>query len=443
MGSNAMRFFVAAVLLAAAGAVGAVAVELPASGTGLALLVFTGLAVAAELRGEDVYGTSTVSLSAVPVVAAACAGAPGAALLAAAAAGVATTARAGTRRVEQYLFNPAALVLCAGTACLITAPAAGRPLPLVVLAGVAAGLLYFALNNGLVAVAIGLDQHRSPAEVLRTELGWLLPSFLGYGLLAGLLGEAWTLSDGWGVLAFLVPPALMRHSQRHVVSRTEKSVRQLRAAHLELREAHAAVVESHRTTAAALAQAIEARDSGTGGHVVRVTKLATALLALVDPALADDEHVSFGFLLHDVGKIGVPDAILRKPGPLTPEERAVMDRHPAIGHRIVSEAGFSPVVAEIVLTHHERWDGGGYPQGLRGDEIPLATRVFAVADALDAMTDDRGYRRGMDLEDALVELVQHSGTQFDPLAVEALWTMDRAVVAGLLDLDRRRAASLV
>ncbi|MDX6215664.1 MAG: hypothetical protein QOG99_1248 [Frankiales bacterium] len=438
-----MRLFVAAVLLAAAGAVGLMAMWLPAGGSGLALLLFAALAVAAEVIGEDVYGSSTVSLSAVPVLAAACAGEPGAALVAAAAAGIATTARAGTRRVEQFLFNPAVLMICAALACLVTRPAVGHALPFVVVAGVVAGVGYFALNNGLVAVAIGLDQRRSPREVLRAELSWLLPSFVGYGLLAGLLGEAFTLSDGWGVLAFLVPPALMRHGQRQVVLRTEKSVKQLKAAHRELSDAHASVVESHRSTAAALAQAIEARDSGTGGHVVRVTRLATAMLALVDPELAADEHVSFGFLLHDVGKIGVPDAILRKPGPLTFEERTVMDKHPAIGHRIVSQAGFSDVVGEIVLTHHERWDGLGYPQGLRGEEIPLATRLFAVADSLDAMTDDRIYRAGITLDEAIVEVVQHSGTQFDPLAVDVLCRMDRAVVAELLQLDRQRVITLV
>ncbi|MCU1600227.1 MAG: hypothetical protein JWO22_936, partial [Frankiales bacterium] len=300
-----------------------------------------------------------------------------------------------------------------------------------------------AANNGLVAIAIGLDSRRSPREVLRSELSWLLPSFVAYGVLAALLGEAFGLSDGCGVVAFLVPPALLRHSQRQYVTKTKRSAGQLRTAHVALREAHEALLRQHRATAAALAQAIEARDSGTGGHVHRVTALAQALLEEVDPGLAADEEVSFGFLLHDVGKIGVPDAILRKPGPLTPEERAVMDKHPAIGHRIVSEAGFSPVVGEIVLTHHERWDGHGYPQGLSGTDIPLATRVFAVADALDAMTDDRVYRPGMPLEDAVIEVVRHSGTQFDPVAVDALYRLDRALVADLLELDRQRVITLV
>lgn len=417
--SNAMRFFVAAVLLAAAAAVGLVAVWVPGSGTGVAVLVFATLAVVAELRGEDLYGTSTVSLSAVPVVAAACAGEPGAALVAAAAAGIATTVRAGTRRIEQHLFNPAALILCAATACLLARPAVGRPLPFVVLAGVASGLAYFALNNGLVAAAVGLDQHRRPSEVLRTELGWLLPSFLGYGLLAGLLGEAWTLSDGWGVLAFLVPPALMRHSQRTVVSKTERSVKQLQTAHRELRDAHAAVVESHRSTAAALAQAIEARDAGTGGHVVRVTRLATAMLALVDPDLAADEQVSFGFLLHDVGKIGVPDAVLLKPGRLTPGERVAIERHAALGADIVEDV-LDVEQVSWVRSHHERWAGGGYPDGLEGEAIPDGARVIAVADAWDVMTSERPYRDPVDPLAALEECRRHAGTQFDPRVVAAI-----------------------
>lgn len=436
--ATSLRGLVAAVVLAAG--IAAVTVG-DASGSLVALVVFGALAVLAEVLGADVYGSSTVSLSAVPVLAALCAGEPRAALVAAALAGVATTVRSGTRRVEQHLFNPAALVVCAALAWVVIGPFSS--MPALVVAGLVGGLVYFAVDNGLVALAIGLDQDREPAEVLRNDLSWLLPSFAAYGVLGALLGQTWTTAEGWGVLAFLVPPALLRHGQRQVLVKTERANKQLKTAHRELREAHAAVVESHRSTAAALAQAIEARDSGTGGHVVRVTALAQAMLDLVDPELAADENVSFGFLLHDVGKIGVPDAILRKPGPLTEEERRVMDKHPAIGHRIVAQAGFSEVVGDIVLTHHERWDGRGYPAGLRGEEIPLATRVFAVADSLDAMTDDRVYRPGMPLDDAIVEIIQHSGSQFDPLAVEVLCKMDRAVIASLLQLDRHRVITLV
>lgn len=439
---RALQGLVVGVLLSAMG-LGSLVVGLLPAGSAAALLVFPALAVLSEVVGSDVYGSSTVSLSAVPVLAAAAAGEPRAAILAAACAGVATTVRSGTRRLEQHLFNPSALVVCAATACLLVAPAAGHGVPVLVVAGVVVGLLYFAVDNGLVALAIGLDQGRSARRVLREDLSWLVPSFAAYGLLAALLASAWMTSRGWGVVAFLVPPAMLRLVQRQYLERTEGSVRELRRSAAELHAAHHALGHQHRATATALAQAIEARDSGTGGHVQRVTVLAQALLEVVDPELAADEHLSFGFLLHDVGKIGVPDAILRKPGPLDAHEKAIMDTHPDVGHRIVGQAGFSPMVSEIVLTHHERWDGRGYPRGLRGEEIPLATRLFSVADSLDAMTSDRPYRRGMPLEDAVAEVVRHRGTQFDPLAVDALLRLDPARVAELLQLDRERVISLV
>jgi hypothetical protein len=415
-----------------------VAVGLLPPGAGWPLLAFPALAVLAEVVGANVYGSSTVSLSAVPVLAAAACGEARAALLAGLVAGITTTVRSGTHRVEQHVFNPAALVLCASVVSLLCAPAVDHAVPFVVLAGLVGGLAYFAVDNGLVAVAVGLDQGRPARAVLREDLAWLLPSFAGYGVLGGLLGYAWTVASFWGLVAFLVPPALLRQAQRQYLARTEDAVRELRRSSSALEAAHDALSHHHRATAAALAQAIEARDSGTGGHVQRVTALAQVLLEAVDPALAADEQLSFGFLLHDVGKIGVPDSILRKPGPLDATERQIMDTHPEIGHRIVGQAGFSPLVSEIVLTHHERWDGQGYPRGLRGEAIPLATRLFAVADSLDAMTSDRPYRRGIALEAAIEELVRHSGTQFDPRAVQALLGLDRAVVARLLEVDRQR-----
>lgn len=421
---------------------GTVVATLLPGGSGSALLLFPALALLAEVVGANVYGSSTVSLSAVPVLAAAVCGEPRAALLAGVAAGITTTVRSGTHRLEQHVFNPAVLVLCAAVSSLVCAPAVSHSVPVLVLAGLAGGLAYFAVDNGLVALAVGLDQGRSPRAVLREDLSWLLPSFAAYGVLGALLGYAWTVASFWGLVAFLVPPALLRQAQRQYLARTEESVRELRRSSSALEAAHDALSHHHRSTAAALAQAIEARDSGTGGHVHRVTALAQALLEAVDPALAADEQLSFGFLLHDVGKIGVPDAILRKPSPLDATERQIMDTHPEIGHRIVGQAGFSPMVGEIVLTHHERWDGRGYPRGLSGEEIPLATRLFAVADSLDAMTSDRPYRRGIALDDAIAEVVRHSGTQFDPGAVEALLGLDRAVVARLLQVDRVRVASL-
>ncbi|MGH2819955.1 MAG: HD-GYP domain-containing protein [Actinomycetota bacterium] len=175
---------------------------------------------------------------------------------------------------------------------------------------------------------------------------------------------------------------------------------------------------SYRSTIEALAAALEMRDVCTGRHVHRVTRLATDCLLRIDPEFAEDEEVTFGFMLHDVGKIGVPDAILNKPGPLSPSDWEVMHRHPEMGVKIVAPLGFTSTATDVILHHHERWDGKGYPHGLAGEDIPITARAFAVVDAFDAMTSDRPYRSALDVSDAVDILRSGRGSQFDPDMVE-------------------------
>ena len=144
------------------------------------------------------------------------------------------------------------------------------------------------------------------------------------------------------------------------------------------------------------------------------------LLRIIDAGAADDPQMKYGFLLHDIGKLAVPDAILGKPRALTPEEWHVIRAHPATGRSILEDIPFLQGAREIVYAHHERWDGAGYPLGLRGEEIPFGARVFPLADALDAMTTDRPYRRAMPMAIARDKLAEAAGTQFWPDAVEAL-----------------------
>jgi HD-GYP domain-containing protein (c-di-GMP phosphodiesterase class II)/two-component sensor histidine kinase len=170
---------------------------------------------------------------------------------------------------------------------------------------------------------------------------------------------------------------------------------------------------------AALARAVEARDEYTGSHVERVSRHAVRIaraLGLGDDAL---RQIEFGGVLHDVGKIGVPDAVLGKPGALTPEEWETMRRHPIVGRSVLQGIAFLGPALDAVAHHHERWDGAGYPFGLSQDEIPLAGRIVAVADAFDAMTTDRPYRRGLSNDVAISELDRGRGTAFDPEVVDA------------------------
>jgi HD-GYP domain-containing protein (c-di-GMP phosphodiesterase class II) len=187
----------------------------------------------------------------------------------------------------------------------------------------------------------------------------------------------------------------------------------------ELDKALEEIENSYRMTLKALVQALETRDSETHGHSERVVTFSLRLgheLGLDKDAL---RNLELGALLHDIGKIGVPDAILRKPAALTPEEWGKMKLHPQHGQKILRNIPFLEGATQLVAQHHEKWDGSGYPYGLRGEDIDIGARIFAVVDAFDAMVSDRVYRRGRSYEDALQELERFAGTQFDPMIVAA------------------------
>jgi ribonuclease P protein subunit RPR2 len=181
------------------------------------------------------------------------------------------------------------------------------------------------------------------------------------------------------------------------------------------RRQHEALGRAHRETLNALANALESRDTGTAAHSLRVQRYASEIAAVAEPALLADPSVEYGFLLHDIGKIGIPDQLLRKPGRLTTGERHVMQKHAPIGASILAQVGLLQKQGlGIVRHHHERWDGHGYPDRLKGDEIPIAARVFAVADALDAITSNRPYRKAQPWQTAVEEIRAQAGDQFDP-----------------------------
>jgi len=198
---------------------------------------------------------------------------------------------------------------------------------------------------------------------------------------------------------------------------------------------------AYEDTVVALARALESKDSGTGAHSQRVQRYALELAGAVAPELLGDASAEHGFLLHDVGKIGIPDSVLRKPGPLDPDERRLMETHTLVGERMLSDVALLRGEGlKVVRSHHERWDGFGYPDRLAGDEIPIAARVFAVADTLDALTNDRPYRAAGSWEDAATLIVSEAGGQFDPDVVEAF--LERELAMRSLQLEFANLAAL-
>ncbi|CAN5149057.1 hypothetical protein BH24ACT1_BH24ACT1_06580 [soil metagenome] len=185
----------------------------------------------------------------------------------------------------------------------------------------------------------------------------------------------------------------------------------------QLEEALASLKTTYLETIRSLAFVVEAKDAYTGQHLERCRAYGVALMVEMG-MVGNHPDAEYGFLLHDVGKIGVPERILSKPGPLTAAEWRIMRTHPVIGYQMLENIPHMTTAAEIVRCHHEMFDGSGYPERLRGEEIPLPARAFSIVDAFDAMTTDRPYRPALGVDHAAAELARMAGTQFDPEVVK-------------------------
>jgi putative nucleotidyltransferase with HDIG domain len=207
------------------------------------------------------------------------------------------------------------------------------------------------------------------------------------------------------------------------IREVEHYQQQLLAYARDLADVYRRLEGTYLATLEALARAVEGRDYETGGHSQRVVRCALTLGDVLGMHSGELKTLRYGALLHDVGKIGIPDAVLLKPNALTANEWQIMRRHPEIGFEMLRNIDFLVAALPIVRHHHERFDGGGYPDGLAGEAIPLGARIFAIADSLDAMTADRPYRRGLSPDAAIDEVKGQSGSQFDPVVVDAFLTV--------------------
>jgi diguanylate cyclase (GGDEF)-like protein/putative nucleotidyltransferase with HDIG domain len=296
-----------------------------------------------------------------------------------------------------------------------------------VVTAVAGGVVYYVVNTGLLSLAMALEGREPWFRVWHERLFWLLPHYVGYGFIAGALAVAY---DAIGVLALaiaVIPLMVVRKTQAPPLGRNERNGRPFHDAVEAVRNQNVSLTNANRllrerSTAAmeSLSATIDARDSYTIGHSRRVQRLALGIGRELGLSPAELDVLGYAALFHDIGKLGVPDAVLLKPAELDNVEWGVMRRHPEDGARIIDGLGFLADAVPAIRHHHERYDGDGYPDGLSGEDIPLGARIIHVADALDTMLTSRIYRTALSEKDAMDELRHGSGTQFCPRCVRAL-----------------------
>jgi response regulator RpfG family c-di-GMP phosphodiesterase len=494
------------------------------SGHAAGIAAFLAATAVLQLVAAELYGRGTLSAADVGMLAIGFTFGPGPGMLAAV---VLAGVHAAKRRTRPHraLFNAAMWALATGAATGgYHAVSGADSAPLAVLAlSLAAGVLFGAINVGLLTLVMSISEHVGPVSVWRERFRWTTPSYLASGLIAAATMIAYEGVGFVGLFAFALPPALLAFSQRQYLARTRASVEEVRHANEELRRTNAELAvrnqdlrqlldfaeglgarahdeagvvayaeeslgrltgattrisrkvtegglalvsgttpvgtlhfqrtpafdadrwgrlreallpqlataieraslveevrKKHLATIAALSRSMEAKDYYTGGHTERVSSMAVALGRRLECPAEELDAIEIGALLHDIGKIGIPEHILRKPGPLDDDEWEVVKRHPLISEFILADIDLPEIVLQIARSSHERVDGGGYPDGLAGDDIPLPARIVLVADAFDALTSDRPYRKGRSLEAAMAELRANAGRQFCPTVIQAL-----------------------
>jgi len=308
----------------------------------------------------------------------------------------------------QVLFNVSTMAIAVSVTASSYETLASQHLAPAVRLLVAAGV-FFTLNTFPVAAILSFTEGKPLRKIWYECYFWSFPYYLAGAAIAGLMSVAQRYV-GWQSALLLVPVIfLIYRSYRSYLER------------LEFEKQHAEEVAAlHLRTIEALALAIEAKDQTTHAHLRRVQVYAVEIAKELGISESEIEAVRAASLLHDIGKLAVPEHILSKPGRLTPEEFEKMKIHPTVGAEILDRVQFIHPVVPIVRSHHEKWNGAGYPAGLRGEEIPIGARILAAVDCLDAITSHRPYRRALPLEEAIALIVEESGKSFDPRVVEVL-----------------------
>ena len=404
----------------------------------IAIVTMVGVGQALALEVDD----GSISVSAVGALAGAALFGPRAALaLAITTAAVEWSARRGP--LHRVIFNIGALSLASLAAAGVFAINFGADMQHLVtaVAGLAAGAVYFAVNTGLLSLALAMEGHERWWKAWHERFAWLVPHYVVYGFIGGVIAIGYRAVDLYALAVFAVPLLLMRKTQEAYLRHTQKSAQKLRQAaetiqtqNVSLEQANRLLKERSTAAMESLSATVDARDAYTAGHSRRVQQLALAIGRELGLSKAELDLLGHAALFHDIGKLAIPDAILLKPASLTDEEWSLMQRHADEGARIIDRLGFLNDAVPAIRHHHERFDGTGYPDRLKGEEIPLGARIIHVADALDSMLTTRIYRAARPAAEALEELQSAAGTQFCPRCVSAL---ERILPVEALDEETR------
>jgi putative nucleotidyltransferase with HDIG domain len=313
-------------------------------------------------------------------------------------------------KLVQLVFNLSQVTVCSAAAYggykLVSIYVLHAPGPLALLV---AAITHFACNTAAMSTIIGLTEDKPISRVWKESYLWSFPYYMVGAAIAGFVSFL-NNHIGWQPSFLVLPPIyLMYRSYRLYLGK------------LETEKLHAEKVSNlHLRTIEALALAIEAKDQTTGEHLQRVRIYAIEVARELGLTEDETEALRAASVLHDIGKLAVPEHIISKPGKLTPEEFEKMKIHPIVGAEILEQVDFPYPVVPIVRAHHEKWDGSGYPHGLKGEAIPIGARILAAVDCLDALASDRQYRRALPLHEAMAKVASEAGSSFDPRVVGIL-----------------------
>jgi diguanylate cyclase (GGDEF)-like protein/putative nucleotidyltransferase with HDIG domain len=424
------------------------------------ILMLITAAIIAEFFQIDLYGQGTISVTAAVLFAtAAVAGPLGLSLASAACAVTAALAlRHRTRRrpeLHKVLFNWANHVVAGFIPTvgftLLDLPIRIATLPILIGPILFLGAIYFLVETGLVATAIGLSTGQPVLREWRDRYRWLASTYLVL-CGAGVLVVATQVELGLiGTVILILPIIVMQYVQRQYVERTSASMREfqrlnreLSQANEEIRQASGEISQLNDELFETLARFFDARDPYVGEHAATVAHYASLIGQRLGWPAAHVKRLRQAALLHDIGKIAIPESILHKPGPLTSEEYTFIQTHADIGASLIEQSQGLRHLAPFVRHHHERWDGKGYPSGLSGEDIPIEARILNICDSVEAMASDRPYRKGMTPEQVMAELRRCAGTQFDPQICEVFielvdWHKGSIIVNSARAVVRRQA----